>query len=1251
LSVNTPLSSSFESLKIEVSKFAQVFDWNSAAQLIEDFLKTSEDNDKRTLELLGDCYYNLAFQQNTRDEFKQVIIRAKEAYERLADDNRSKARGAFCKYWSSDNPDERREIIISECLPPTRQLVEQLDATPESDETIVAKGYVELIDYLTVACSISSDRKQLVELVKEAKLTGRSAFNRFKSSSNQAIVISVTNSYAFFFSWAVGIFVNSQEAKQIRDELLPLVDTFLRYAETSNDSRTKSVAYETAGIMTVEFKGNLILGSSLLEKAVLEAKKTSDLSIIARNFFLLGYSLYFGSQTTDVTEQKKEYGEKSLNYSLKAIETSKVQFQAYELSQASYYFIQQSFLLSKDIAINEDKLRYLDRAIEFGRTALKYSEFCPTTQFFPLGNVLGYKAELVSVNDERERLLAEGVTQIENSLPLVEALIEPDSWNIGVACNALGLAKARLSEERGDNVQEKESLLREAASDLSRAADICSKALLSVTTGAGTRPRVAKMYEDLGNTLVKLYDLSRQKENSLEAIKAYNQASDYYSQANLIGFVAPITWKVSRLYDSLAEYEKSSSEFARAAQQYQAASMTQKSLQRSFLDLSLYMQAWSKIENARLLHSDEKYESASEKLKQASDILDKTESFKYLTKHYEAFSMMEGAEELSTKESDIESSSAFARAYETFEQAKNEMLNLAKERSSEESELKEWSSLSEFRAKYCLARKELDEAKMLDKNGEVKQSMTKYRSATETFRQLELGANEVDRLELDALSLSCEAWATMKEAELKSSPELYSKASEIFAKAKENNIKQSFVLSCLANSSICEAFEAGTRFKKSRDVSLYSEIKKKLGAASQFYEEAGFEIASDWTGATEALFDALAYLAAAEGEMDSTKKTQMYHLAEKHLELSARRYGDIGYDKKRQEVLKQLKKARENRELLITPMEALSQSPTVSTTPVNFTRDQAVGLERFEVANLTGNMSVSANTTDVGSSIRIDIDIANVGKTPALLMKLDNLAPLHGFEIDTKNNSDNEFQNFHVVDGNTISLDLRGKRLEYLKSHEVSLHLIAKNRGNFQLKPRILFLDELGKYRLYEFEPQNVQVTSIERKLAAIMFTDMAGYTALGQRNESLSIALVNEQRKLLRPIFKRHNGREVKTMGDAFLVEFASALDAARCAYDIQRAAREFNISLPEDKRIVLRVGVHIGDIVESDDGDITGDAVNVASRIEPLAEHGGVCVTRQVYENIQNKFDLKHKSLGLKSLKNVSSQIEVFKMIMPWD
>jgi adenylate cyclase len=163
------------------------------------------------------------------------------------------------------------------------------------------------------------------------------------------------------------------------------------------------------------------------------------------------------------------------------------------------------------------------------------------------------------------------------------------------------------------------------------------------------------------------------------------------------------------------------------------------------------------------------------------------------------------------------------------------------------------------------------------------------------------------------------------------------------------------------------------------------------------------------------------------------------------------------------------------------------------------------------------------------------------------------------------------------------------------------------------------------------------------------MFTDMVGYTALGQRDESLSVALVQEHRRLLRPVFARHSGREVKTIGDAFLVEFTSVLDAVRCACDIQRATREFNISVPNDKWIHLRVGIHLGDIVETE-GDILGDAVNVASRIQSLAEDGGVCLTQQVYDHVRNKIDLHFSSLGPKMLKGVQHPVEAYRVELPW-
>jgi adenylate cyclase len=175
-------------------------------------------------------------------------------------------------------------------------------------------------------------------------------------------------------------------------------------------------------------------------------------------------------------------------------------------------------------------------------------------------------------------------------------------------------------------------------------------------------------------------------------------------------------------------------------------------------------------------------------------------------------------------------------------------------------------------------------------------------------------------------------------------------------------------------------------------------------------------------------------------------------------------------------------------------------------------------------------------------------------------------------------------------------------------------------------------------------------LTEGTRRLAAIMFTDIVGYTSLSQKNEAYALRLLEEHRKLIRPSFPKHNGREIKTIGDAFLVEFASALEAVRCAFDIQQLLNELNVNRPEERRIQLCIGIHLGDVVRSKN-DVHGDAVNVASRIEPLASPGGISITEQVYHQIKNKFEFPFVSLGKRNLKNVQDPVEVYRAVLPWE
>src|SRR5246127_3433426 len=171
-----------------------------------------------------------------------------------------------------------------------------------------------------------------------------------------------------------------------------------------------------------------------------------------------------------------------------------------------------------------------------------------------------------------------------------------------------------------------------------------------------------------------------------------------------------------------------------------------------------------------------------------------------------------------------------------------------------------------------------------------------------------------------------------------------------------------------------------------------------------------------------------------------------------------------------------------------------------------------------------------------------------------------------------------------------------------------------------------------------------------ERKLAAIMFTDMVGYSALSQRDDKLAQELLEEHRELLRKIFPRFNGTEIKTIGDAFLVEFQSALEAAQCAMAIQRALAKRNADAPAERQIQVRIGVHIGDVVHRG-GDVYGDGVNIASRIESLAAAGGICVSMDVERQIRNALEARFEKFGTADLKNIKLPMDLFRIVLPWE
>jgi len=168
----------------------------------------------------------------------------------------------------------------------------------------------------------------------------------------------------------------------------------------------------------------------------------------------------------------------------------------------------------------------------------------------------------------------------------------------------------------------------------------------------------------------------------------------------------------------------------------------------------------------------------------------------------------------------------------------------------------------------------------------------------------------------------------------------------------------------------------------------------------------------------------------------------------------------------------------------------------------------------------------------------------------------------------------------------------------------------------------------------------------VERRLAAILAADVAGYSRLmGADEEGTLAALKAVRRELSDPKVKEHRGRIVKTTGDGLLIEFASVVDAVRCAVEVQRAMAERNSDVPPDRRIELRMGINLGDIIK-DGRDIYGDGVNVAARLEALAEPGGICVSRVVRDQVRDKLAFAFEDMGEQQVKNIARPVRVHRV-----
>ena len=171
-----------------------------------------------------------------------------------------------------------------------------------------------------------------------------------------------------------------------------------------------------------------------------------------------------------------------------------------------------------------------------------------------------------------------------------------------------------------------------------------------------------------------------------------------------------------------------------------------------------------------------------------------------------------------------------------------------------------------------------------------------------------------------------------------------------------------------------------------------------------------------------------------------------------------------------------------------------------------------------------------------------------------------------------------------------------------------------------------------------------------KRKLTAILSADVAGYSRLMDQDEEATIRTLTTYRSAISDLVQQYRGRVVDTTGDNLMAEFTSAVDAVKCALEVQRELAERNAELSHERRMEFRIGLNVGDVVEEEDR-IYGDGVNIAARVEGLAKAGGICISGRVYDQVENKLDLEYEFLGEQKVKNITRPIRGYVVRMAPD
>jgi len=1048
-------------------------------------------------EKIGFCFHRAAMQAKNQEEFKERVHHAVEAYnkacalyEKLMDEQKSarmfrcRAITKYLAYWLESDPSEKRKLL-DKCLELVgKALVIFLES---EDKLEYGRTYNALPLVFFWRIVLEWDRQTSKRVVERGLEWGKNAVSVLSELNDIYEIARANFTLATCLIFLEG-FIEGPEEKEInRLKVLNRLGKAVDVSESVGDAHLLGLLHLFLGASTGEEES-----IRHFEKTLQCGEQTQDNLLLAAGHDLLAYMTYWKAFATEDPDLKRKLADEAMQSFDKAhhhlsiiscvnprgvFTRLRARARAPPASHAEHYL-----QLSMWEADRKKRREFLEKAEKAWTEALKAAEDSdiPYVVLYVLhvaSKTLEAQAHIEPHLTEKRSRLEKALKYRKKAIEILEQLAPFDYYEQGVMQNYLAGIKAELADLEPD-LDMKAKLLGEAVLNNEKCMNLCNKMIpYFERMGDITFFAVLQPYQETYATkLTRLYNLTNDPEQLRRAMEIQQKAIQSASKVGLTSLIAESYWKIGKAHDILGEHLEAGKNYEVASENYMKTAQKIPQLKDFYQEHALYMKAWSEIEKAHDYHAKSEYGQAREHYEKVANLHKSTERWKHLTSNYLAWARLEEAEDLSRREQTEKARDLFQKAANLFLEAKRsikaklEKIEVRDERKMATDLIK----ASDTRRDYCSGRIALEEAKILDRQGDHVASSRKYETAAEAFQKaINAVKHESERQELRPIIYLCKAWQMMTRAEAEVSPDLYLEASQLFEEAKENSVNEKARLLALGHSSFCKALESGARFEDTRDTALHLAATQHLERAANYYVRAGFKIASEYAIATQRLLDAYVYLDNAKKEIDPEKKARYYLVAEKVLQTSIGSYLKAKHPAKSNEVQQLLQKVKAERELAVSLSEVL-RAPTITSSTASFVmptqrQERAVGLEIFEHANLQVRTILSKKEIKIGEHFNLKIQITNVGKEAVLLTKVEEILPT-GFELTAKP------QKYSFED---TYLDMKGRQLDPLATEEIELVLKSSANGTFEIKPRITYVGEAGYQIFSEPEPTILKILEV----------------------------------------------------------------------------------------------------------------------------------------------------------------------------